>query len=92
MAKESPNMFTEDFFNSNYEKGLKMVKGFFVMTADMVKNCALVARKYCSEDVASRLEAFQPKVTSVMEAYLTGKWPLVTLTHGDAWYNNFMYK
>jgi hypothetical protein len=45
-----------------------------------------------SEDIAARMEAFQPKVTAVMEAYLTNPWTLTNLTHGDAWYNNFLYR
>ena len=92
MAEESPNMFTEDFFNSKYEKGEKLVKSFFVMCADMFKSCTLITEKYCSAEISSRMAAFQPKVTTIMESYLTNEWTLTNLIHGDAWYNNFMYR
>ncbi len=89
LAKEYPNCFTESFFN-NHEMGEEMAKGFFEMTSNMFGSCVLVTKKYSSEELSSRMSAYHAKVKSIMEGLFTCKWRFSYITHGDAWYNNFM--
>jgi hypothetical protein len=91
LAKEYPQFFTEDFFSSN-EKSREMVKQLFDMTSTCFGSCVQVAKKYGSEDLANRMEVFHAKVKSVMEGFFTNKWNMSYVTHGDAWYNNFLYR
>ena len=91
LAKEYPDTFTEDFFNHN-DMGEAMAKQFFEMTSTCFGSCVLVAKKYGSEDLANRMDVYHKKVKTVMDGFFTNKWKLRFVTHGDAWYNNFMYR
>ena len=91
LAKEYPQIFTEDFFNSN-EMGQETAKQLFDMTSTCFGSCVLVAKKYGPEDLANRMEVYHKKVKAVMEGYFTHKWNMSYVTHGDAWYNNFLYR
>ena len=90
LLKEYPLTFSEKFFND--DMGQDMAQNFFDMTVNMFGSCVLVTKKYASEDVAARMSAYQQKVKAVMESMFTSKWNLSNITHGDAWYNNFLYR
>jgi hypothetical protein len=51
-----------------------------------------VTKKYGTADVAEKMAAFLPKVKPIMESYISSKWRLRNLCHGDAWYNNFLFR
>jgi hypothetical protein len=91
LAKEYPQTFTEDIFNHK-EMDEEMGKQFFEMTSNCFGSCVLVAKKYGASDLGKRMESFHQKVKGVMEGFFTNKWKMRFVTHGDAWYNNFMYR
>ena len=70
----------------------EMAKQWFDMTASMFKSTALVIRKYGSEDLAVRMEKYQTQIHSIMESFFSTNWKMSYLIHGDAWYNNFLYR
>ena len=90
LAKEYPNTFTETLFAE--DMGEEMLKGFFDMISNMFNSCTLVTKKFASEELANKMVAFQSKVVPVMDGYIKAKFKLWNLTHGDAWYNNFLYR
>ena len=91
LAKEYPLTFTEDFFNGN-DMGEVMAKQFFDMTVTMFGSTVLVCKKYGSQELASKMAEYHKKVKDVMGAMFTNKWKMSFVTHGDAWYNNFLYR
>ena len=90
LAKEYPNTFTETFFAADL--GEDMMKGFFDMIKNMFSSCALVTKNFASQELADKMAAFLPKVVPVMDGFIKSKFKLKNLTHGDAWYNNFLYR
>jgi thiamine kinase-like enzyme len=52
----------------------------------------VVAKNYGSEDLAERLEAYQKSIKSEMENLFFKKWQMSFVCHGDAWYNNFLFR
>ena len=92
LAKEYPLTFTEDYLNRRQLMDDEMCRQWFDMTASMFKSTALVVRKYGSEDLAIRMDTFHTQVHSVMESFFTTSWKISYLMHGDAWYNNFLYR
>ena len=90
LAKEYPITFTQSFFAEDL--GEDMLKGFLDMTKNMFGSCALVARKFASKELADKMAAFLPKVVPVVDGFIKSKFKLFNLTHGDAWFNNFLYR
>ena len=87
LALEFPDMFTENFM-----PGEEMMQGFYDMTDNTFGSCILVTKKYGSEELSSKMVVFKNKIKPIMENILKSKWRISFITHGDAWYNNFMYR
>ena len=90
LAKEYPSTFTESLFGE--EMGEEMTKGFYDMVKNMFRSCTLVTKKFASQELADKMAAYLPKIESVMDGFIKSKFILRNLTHGDAWYNNFLYR
>jgi len=58
----------------------------------MYSACLVVIQKYGPKDLADRMVAYQPKVLTVMRGFFTGSWKHGFITHGDAWYNNLLFR
>jgi len=69
-----------------------MLNQILQMTQQKFASSLLVVQNFGSEELAKRMEAFQPKVSSVMKELLTQKITSDVVTHGDAWYSNFLIK
>ena len=91
LAREYPLTFTEDFFNQN-DMGEEMAKQFFEMTVTMFGSTVLVCKKYGSPELAAKMVEYHKTVKDVMGALFTNKWKMSFVVHGDAWYNNFLYR
>ena len=90
MAKEYPKTFGDTLFCE--EMGEAMTNGYFGMIKNMFSSCVLVTKKFASKELADKMAAFLPKVVPVMDGFIKSKFKLKNLTHGDAWYNNFLYR
>ena len=90
LAKEYPSTFKETFFGVELEEDV--AKNMLDIIANMFGSCVVVTMKYGSAEVAEKMTAYLPKVKHVMENYFSSKWRLRNLNHGDAWYNNFLYR
>ena len=93
LAVECPRIFKagRTFFKGE-DGSNDMLNKILHMTQQMFDSCLLVVQKFGSEELAKRMEAFQPKVTKVMSEFFTPKSNFDMVTHGDAWYNNFLYR
>jgi hypothetical protein len=89
LASEYPDMFTENFVLGK-DAGEEMMHRWFDMTANMFGSCVLVTKKYGSEELSTKMEAYQKKIRLVMDKLFNTKWRMSYVTHGDAWYNNFL--
>lgn len=90
LTKEFPKTFSDALFCE--EMGEMMIKGYFGMIKDMFSSCILVTKKFASEELAEKMAAYVPNVIPVMEHYLKNGGKLRIINHGDAWYNNFLYR
>ena len=93
LAEEYPGIFqiAGDYFKSL--AGVDdMLEKFLQMTLQMYSSCFLVVQKYGSKELAQKMETFQPKVIEVMRSFFLSSWKHGFITHGDAWYNNFLFR
>jgi len=58
----------------------------------MFKSSLLVVQKFGSEELARRMEAFQPQISEIMAGFFTPINKFDVVAHGDAWYNNILIK
>ena len=91
LAIDFPEMFTENIFRGDGVNA-EMMSKFFEMAANMFGSCVLVAKKYGSEELGSRMEAYQKTVKTVLQETFSKQGKIHYVTHGDAWYNNFLYR
>ena len=93
LSKEYPGIFqiAGDYFKSLVGVD-DMMEKFLQMTSQMYGSCFLVVQKYGSKELAQKMETFQPKVIEVMRAFFLSSWKHGFITHGDAWYNNFLFR
>ena len=90
LAKEYPKTFGETLFCE--EMGEAMTNGYFGMIKNMFSSCVLVTKKFASKELADKMAAYLPQVIPVMESYLNNAGRIRSINHGDAWYNNFLYR
>jgi thiamine kinase-like enzyme len=91
LNKEYQKLFQEKFFD-NEKKEDNGMEQFLVMVTKMFGASIVVAKNYGSEDLAERLEAYQKSIKSEMEKLFFKKWQMSFVCHGDAWYNNFLFR
>jgi len=72
LAKEYPHTFREDFFTTN-EKVHNLIKQLFEMASTSFGSCVLVVKKYGSEDLANRMEAYQVSISPTFYAQIDPK-------------------
>ena len=69
-----------------------MIAKFAEMTANRFGSCVLVTKKYGSEELSTKMAAYQKTVKSALDKISKSKWRKSFITHGDAWYNNFLFR
>jgi len=64
------------------------------MIAKMFHSCVIVAKRFGSKELGHKMEEYQKtvkeKIIRIIEDQGHGK--MLFVTHGDAWYNNFLYR
>ena len=91
LNEEYQNLYQENFFDVE-KKDENGMQQFLAMVTKMFGAAIVVVKKYGSEDLAKRLEAYQKNIQSEMEKLFFKKWQMSFITHGDAWYNNFLFR
>ena len=86
-------IFTEDFFNMK-DGGKDVMTKFNDIICSMFGSCTVVSKKFGSEELGQKMEAYNKNVRSVTEKLFSdqGKGKMLYVTLGDAWYNNFLYR
>ena len=64
------------------------------MIAKMFHSCVIVAKKFGSKELGHKMEEYQKTVKAKIEGIVDdqGHGKMLFVTHGDAWYNNFLYR
>ena len=88
---EHPDLFSENFFASEVQNKEMWTK-YFEISSNMFGSCIPVAKKFGSPELAERMAAYQKTIPAVLEKLFDSKWKMSYVTHGDAWYNNFLYR
>ena len=88
---EYPDVFSEDFFAGN-DFSKEMLTKFFEMSSSMFGSCVLVAKKYSTPELATKMAAYQKTIPTVLAKLFESKFKMSYVTHGDAWYNNYLYR
>ncbi len=74
--------------------GHEILKQFNDMISAMFGSCTVVSKKFGSEELGQKMEAYNKIVRSVTDKLFSdqGKGKMLYVTLGDAWYNNFLYR
>ncbi len=91
LATEYPDFFTENF-TPGEEAGKEMMSKFAEISATRFGSCVLVTKKYGSKELSTKMADYQKNVKSALDTITKSKWRMSFVTHGDAWYNNFLYR
>lgn len=93
LAAECPCIFEvgKPFFEVK-DGSEEMLNQILQMTQKKFDSSLWVVKKFGSEEQAKKMEAFQSSVSDVMKELLTQKITSDVVTHGDAWYSNFLFK
>ena len=91
LAVDYPGLFTDSFFTGK-DASEEMAKIFESFQTNMFRYCVLVSKRYGNEELASKMAAFQQKIKAVLDGLFEKKSEINFVTHGDAWYNNFLYR
>ena len=83
--------FNEGFFEEMKKDDVSM-KAFIDMITQMFGAASVVTKKFGSEDLAERMESFQGRIMVELGKLFMQKPKMSFVTHGDAWYNNFMFR
>ena len=89
---EYQNLFQEKFFDIETKNDNIVIKQFLGMIIQMFGAAVVVAKHFGTEDLAKRVEAYQKKIQSEMEKLFQKEWRMSFITHGDAWFNNFLFR
>ena len=84
-------LFNEDFFEE-MKKDDATMKAFIDFVIQMFGAATTVTQKFGSKDLAERMESFQGKIMAEMGKLFIQKPRMSFVTHGDAWYNNFLFR
>ena len=69
-----------------------MMSEILEMTQKMFQSTLLVVQKFGSEELARRMESFEHEVPEIMSGFFTPVSKYDVVAHGDAWYNNMLFK
>ena len=88
LAKDFYQQFQADFFDPASEVKYKFVE----IIAQSFGTPLLVIQKFGSKDLADRMVAFEKNLVEKLRALLSTTSKLSYIVHGDAWYNNFLFR
>ena len=91
LNEEYQRLYKEDFFlKSRQDKG---EEAFFVMVTRSFRTLVAITEKFGSTELAERVANYQPKIMSELaRIFLKEESKFDFVTHGDAWFNNFLFK
>jgi hypothetical protein len=92
LNKEYQALFQEIFFDIEKQDDFKVIKMFLGMITKMFGAAIVVAKNFGTEDLAKRVEDYQQIIKPEMEKLFLKKWQMSYITHGDAWFNNFLFR
>jgi hypothetical protein len=58
----------------------------------MLVTFADVVRNDGDNELADKMLSYVPVITSKVKEVFHAEWRHIVLTHGDAWFNNFLFK
>jgi len=64
----------------------------FDMCPPMLTTFAQVVRDDGDDNLAERMLGFVPDISSKVRDVVLADWNHIVYTHGDAWFNNFLFK
>ena len=88
LAEEFQKLFQVDFFDPRSEGMNK----FADMIVQMYDTPLFIIQKFGSKDLADRMVAFKENLTARVQSLLNSSSKLSIMMHGDAWYNNFLFR
>ena len=91
LNKEFQKLFNELFFEEIKKDDVTM-NGFIKMTTQMFGTVSAVTKKFGSKDLSEKMVSYQSKIPAGMGKLFAQKPKMSFVTHGDASYNNFMYR
>ena len=95
-GKDALNADYQKLFNEDFFEGMKKddatMKAFIDFVIQMFGAATTVTQKFGSKDLAERMESFQGKIMAEMGKLFMQKPRMSFVTHGDAWYNNFLFR
>ena len=87
-AEEYKRLFNSDFFDNTAFGGDKIV----AMICQMFETSVYIIEKTGTPEMAEKMVAFQKAMNSQIKNILRSKSDLSFIVHGDAWYNNFLFR
>ncbi len=84
-------LFNEDFFEEKQNEDVSM-KSFIDLTIQLFGTVSAITKKFSSKDLAERMESYQGKILGDIGKLFSQKTGMICITHGDAWYNNFLFR
>ena len=88
LADDFQQQFQTDFFDPKSEA----MRMFVDMMVQMYGTPLSIIQKFGSKDLAERMAAFQENLGERMTSLLNSSSKLNVMMHGDAWYNNFLFR
>lgn len=62
------------------------------MCGPILEGFAKVVRDDGNYSLAEQMLSYVPKIYKNVKDLLNGEWNNIVVTHGDAWFNNFLFK
>ena len=62
------------------------------MCGPILESFAKVVRDDGDHGLADKMQRYAPKIHENVKDLLNGEWKNTLVTHGDAWFNNFLFK
>jgi len=92
LAAECPRVFQDGKTFESKSGSDDMLNKMVHMSQELFASCLTMVQMFGSDELARRMKSFQPKVSRIMREFFTPKSTYDIITHGDAWYNNFLYR
>ena len=87
-AEEYKRLFNTDFFDTTAFGGDKIVD----MICQMFETSVYIIEKTGTPELAEKMVSYQKVMNSQIKNILRSNSELSYIVHGDAWYNNFLFR